>query len=645
MPHNPTDQTHPHLPLPRVEQNQPRRKRRGFSGQPPNRGPRPVFAKQMLEQADFAAQQAKQVPPTPGYPPHLILRIPIADKAPVQQVADMLAEAGLTTVSIEPDNAVVVFRNEVDLADFRSAMRTYARGPARKPDGTVAKSTKWDILQFVEPSQLRNWTRVDRIGSRLALEIGQTGDQIEPGRLYTLDVELWHPGLQQEARQALNEVKTLIPESPATGERVADTFMGSQVLLARVLVLGAKLDQLLNASIIASVDLPPRPVFDRIAARRATPRDFPTPPSPPQDGPRVCILDSGIASNHPLLAANVAAAEAILTATDDPADGHGHGTHVGGLAVFGNVRACYENGAFSSPVQLFSARVLNAQNRFDDNELIITQLRKAIDFFFKAPHNCRVFNLSLASDQPAINEQTQRQTQWAAALDTLCRERKVLIVISTGNNPVAQAWNAEEAEAILANYPAHLLAPECAVADPATAAIPLTVGSIAEYEAVAIRRGTTAQDQAIPIAKQNQPSPFTRTGPGLSGAMKPEFVHYGGNLLFEGVGQTRRIKTQSPDSGTAVMSFSHQPLSELFAWQVGTSQAAPGSAAWRRSFGRSWNAPSPALLTRTSSVPSLPARRKFRKNPPLLATKKMSAAWSATAFQTWLHRSSRATGA
>ena len=72
-------------------------------------------------------------------------------------------------------------------------------------------------------------------------------------------------------------------------------------------VSGAKLEQLLDASIVAEVELPEQPVFDAVAAARATPRDFPAPPAPPEDGPRVCILDSGIVSNHPLLAANVGA--------------------------------------------------------------------------------------------------------------------------------------------------------------------------------------------------------------------------------------------------------------------------------------------------------------------------------------------------
>ena len=74
----------------------------------------------------------------------------------------------------------------------------------------------------------------------------------------------------------------------------------------------------------------------------------------------------------------------------------------------------------------------------------------------------------------------------------------------------------------------------------------------------------------------DEPSPFTRTGLGINGAIKPDLVHYGGNLLFEGFGNNvRRIRTENPNAGTGVMSFSHEPLDRLFSFRVGTSQAAP----------------------------------------------------------------------
>src|SRR5262249_45637243 len=140
--------------------------------------------------------------------------------------------------------------------------------------------------------------------------------------------------------------------------------------------------------------------------------------------------------NHPLLSPYIGHEESVLTAVSDPADQHGHGTMVAGVAVFGDVRACYENGHFSSDITLFSARVLNDRNQFDDERLIITQMREAIQRFFKAPYNCRVFNLSLGTPGPALLDVSSKQTQWAECLDLLAREFKVLIVVSAGNRPI-----------------------------------------------------------------------------------------------------------------------------------------------------------------------------------------------------------------
>ncbi len=164
--------------------------------------------------------------------------------------------------------------------------------------------------------------------------------------------------------------------------------------------------------IVAEVEFPPIPVFDSLAARRATRRDFPTPPRPTRGGPSVCTLDSGVASNHPLLASNIGHEEAILTRVLSPADAHGHGTMVGALAVFGDIRAFYLAGQFASEITLYSARVLNVENRFDDEKLIIHQMQQAIEIFKAPPYNCRVFNLSLGDDRAWLRDNTR---QWGRA--------------------------------------------------------------------------------------------------------------------------------------------------------------------------------------------------------------------------------------
>ena len=326
--------------------------------------------------------------------------------------------------------------------------------------------------------------------------------------------------------------------------------------------------------VVAEADLPPRPDFDPIQATNFTARDCPVPPRPSADGPRVCIIDSGITSNHPLLANNVGHEEAILTQDPSPADSHGHGTMVAGLAVFGDVRACYEAGNFVSPITLFSARVLNDRNEFDEDKLIVNQMREAILTFLQPPYSCRVFNISIGSAMPALDSIRPRQTLWAEELDILARDLKVVLVVAAGNHREAAANNVADAEAVLQSYPGLLFNALTGICDPASSAISVTVGALAQHDIPTPTRGASANDIVRPLAAIDEPSPMTRIGPGVKGAIKPEFVHYGGNLVFRGFGsEMRRIDNDEP--GTAVMSFSYQPTQQLFSFDCGTSFAAP----------------------------------------------------------------------
>jgi hypothetical protein len=219
---------------------------------------------------------------------------------------------------------------------------------------------------------------------------------------------------------------------------------------------------------------------------------------------------------------------------------------------------------------LFSARVLNQRNRFDDEQLIVKQMQTAIRTFKKAPHACRVFNLSLGTFAPA---DSAKQSTWAESLDLLAREEQVVIIVSAGNNLSILTGDAKEAEAVLKSHPAQLRTPEARLSDPATAAIAITVGSLVEHEVPAVRRGMGATDLVRSLGKIAEPSPFTRVGPGLSKAVKPEFVEYGGNLVWEGTASShRRIRHED---GVSVMSFEREYTKRLFAFDSGTSYAAP----------------------------------------------------------------------
>lgn len=120
------------------------------------------------------------------------------------------------------------------------------------------------------------------------------------------------------------------------------------------------------------------------------------------------------------------------------------------------------------------------------------------------------------------------------------------------------------------NYPKYLIdSAECKIINPATSALALTVGSIAQPERTRIETFNSEQIKT-PIAKENQPSPFTRTGPGINGMIKPELVEYGGNLIL--YNNHGRI---SEDIGGKILLINNQTTSDLLRFDYGSSFSAP----------------------------------------------------------------------
>ena len=225
--------------------------------------------------------------------------------------------------------------------------------------------------------------------------------------------------------------------------------------------------------------------------------------------------------------------------------------------------ASFERGQFASIITLYGASVLNDQNQFDDEKLIIHQMRRAIEYFTAPPFDCRVFNMSLGVNEPWLRD-NRRQSTWAASLDELAPEFKIVIVVSAGNHNLGWAGTTRDAEETLADYPDYLFQPECGLCEPATAAIAVTVGSVAEFIEPAVQRGARAENLNKAVADVHEPTPVTRIGPGLNGAVKPEFVAPGGNIVFEGLLDARRAVDD--DAGVSTMSFAHTHLQGLFGY-------------------------------------------------------------------------------
>ena len=302
----------------------------------------------------------------------------------------------------------------------------------------------------------------------------------------------------------------------------------------------------------------------------------------PDDLIGVLILDSGVMQQHPLLGPALGDAQVFpdrlrehVTGSGEDGDEKtgGHGTAVGGIAIYHDISECIATRTFTPTAQLFSARVTDSNNEYDEDELLEHQLDLAINYFLENYPTVKVINISLG-DQKLVYMDGSYQFRLAAAIDELAykhRDREIVFVISAGNFFPTEM----EEEDVLREYPAYLLKSDGArVISPATAALTITVGGLSYGPGRDRHQYHDRGTERLVAGEKDWPSPFTRIGPGVDGAVKPELVDYAGDLRFE---RGRILTNRLPDYAgvpTTAKNFA-PPDGRLFRTVAGTSFAAP----------------------------------------------------------------------
>jgi hypothetical protein len=535
----------PHLILPRAEINMERRKRPGY-GSSPKRDPATHAANVRVAVDGVLAHHAGAA--GTGIDPALIVRVRTAGVVP----DDEWERAGLTVLGNSDDQSVILFSSDAELQEFRRRLNQYE---AAIPEGQKHPAYAALISAIEEFGVLRP---EDRIGALLKSEGLTTLGSFHDEEEYRLDVELWDTGPQLYRAARVGEIARIVE---ARGGEVTDRYVGRNLTIFRLLATGNTVKWLLDLTDVCSVDRPPSPEDLTSELLDLTINDLPLIAPPPLNAPAIGVLDSGLTSAHPLLAAASGTVVGIpenLRADDVK----GHGTRVAGIALYGDVRSCADGRLFEPSLRLHSAKVVNDEGKFDDTKLVASQMRDAITRLRQ--DGCRVFNLSLGD--PKLVYADGRVGAWAAALDEIARELDIVIVVAAGNHRYEPPDGNPEGH--LLNYPAYLISAAGRILEPASAAIPLTVGALAHSAAVPQHAVNNAGIQ--PVAGVNEPSPFTRCGPGVDGSVKPELCDSGGNFLFDGAAQDVRRY----DEG-AVVTLHHDYLTRLFAPGTGTSFAAP----------------------------------------------------------------------
>jgi hypothetical protein len=295
--------------------------------------------------------------------------------------------------------------------------------------------------------------------------------------------------------------------------------------------------------------------------------------SPVDDGlPVIGIIDSGV-NAHPLLEDTLIGAIGV-PATLGTADDVGHGTRVSGVATFGDLRTQLANNTLNRTARLCSAKVINQLGTFDDRRLVPSQMREAITTL-KEEFGCRIFVIALCDIIFVIalcdiksRYDGGKVGTWAATLDELARELDVIIIVSSGNRSPRTGTRLEQA---VTEYPHYLLEASNRFFEPAGAMNVLTVGALSHGEGLS---ADLADDVRVrPITRRDEPAPFSRTGPGIGGATKPDLVDFGGTLVFDPV--VGRLRRGEDLASAGVLTLHHAFLERLFTSGSGTSYAAP----------------------------------------------------------------------
>ena len=574
----------PHLILPRAEFNLPRKKT-GF-GRSPARD-YAAHGRVLSIQLDGAMERFHQRRRPKGIDPDLILRVKLNPQAAVQEEA--WERSGLTLLSVDADKTLVLFSSDEELQEFRRRLAEYQGGPPPDQKGPPHKQifASIDLIGDVRPE--------DRIGRLLRADGVEQPESLAEVEEYLVDIELWDFGDRDLNRRRVDQLGGFVRQQ---GGRVTDDYVGESLVLLRSRCSGALIRDLLNVDYVATIDLPPKPSLTVGELLEVGIGDLPATPAPDEGAPGVAILDSGLTAGHPLLAPAIGEATTVPRAWADPSDRNGHGTMVAGLALYGDIEECIRLGAFVPKLTIYSARVLNERLEFDDEILITTQMREAIEYF-RHTYACRVFNASLGDDR--LPYQGGKVSPWASILDTLARELDVVIVVSAGNY-IHDPGPSNSPDGHIQDYPHYLLGATSRIIEPATGAVVLTVGSLAHSENVP--PGSAGDNVAFrPIAKRGEPSPFTRSGPGLGGAIKPELCETGGNRAYDGLTQGLRNARE-----LSVISTNWQYVQRLFMTDIGTSYAAPRVAhSAARLYGSFPNASANlirALLAASAEVPA-----------------------------------------
>ncbi len=586
-----------------------RKRKRGYGAPPP--------VKSNVEQADFLKDSlGAQIKSTLEksekfeFQPYLVMKLELEPGYTLQEKdEEKLEYFGVRIINKETKELQVLFSDDLRLANFMEALENYKNGIIAK-----TKIQHEDLFSIIK--SISGWSREDRIGDNVILEDFNDGDYI--------DCYLWVFDTLDKSKEKMGEFKSFISEK---GARVCDTYVGESVVIARVQLNNDILDNILEHPLIYKIENIPKfciqyQKIKEIKEMSIDDINFDTRNLKPGKSSSICVIDSGIFMQHPLLRGVIGDSKTFYCSDDykdNSNDYDGHGTAVASICEFGDFQ---HNDDFVPEVFLFNAKIHDGRYTdtldlwikeiesqlgdlpsnindaimlFCDKEitfeellsyfpkeqqpylkmtyskyanfyekLIPNQMKEIVEYFYNN-YGCRIYNLSQGDSNYIFNG--GKPKAWACVLDELQNKYDIVFVVSTGN---FQYEFYDDYRNLKETYPNYLYKmKECKLIEPANSASSITVGAISISDEII---NSPERLTKLNVTRRNEISSITRIGPGVMNAIKPDFIAYGGDrgIEIDFSGKYRPIK----NIGLSKLLLNNDNEG-LFTWNIGTSYAAP----------------------------------------------------------------------
>ncbi len=407
--------------------------------------------------------------------------------------------------------------------------------------------------------EIRLATEADLVGPRLRL-----AHTIEPNVLRWFEVAC-RGGVRLAAetdasrRQMHRQLALLGCPAPQEFVATEQIVFFVRITLEQLRALGATVD------CIQDFDLAPPDIRDWLL--------FNDPPTkaiqsftlqpPPREAPSVVLLDTGIATAHPLLSKAILGAHSIVPNNSSSEDTHGHGTRMAGGAWDGDdVGLAVESGTATASHWIQSVRLLvapemgsaSAEHRSYWPALTVAAVAAA-ETQDPVKARPRVFGIAASYGIDIVEP-----TYWSHAVDRLAFDdgKGRLLCIAIGNADVGDVG-------LIEGYPSLNLQQK--VQEPAQSSNALTVGAFTAKTKMPPEKVYAA---AKPVAPSGGISPHTSAGI-VAGLHGPDVLMEGGNVAFDGKLQDTGVETLT--TLTTGRDFLTKPLSRICMTSEATARA------------------------------------------------------------------------